>query len=102
MRNHTDLMSPFYRRDEVSSHDEVGATPPDEVEDEDAEDINLDNDERSGAYERGFEAGECDAQNGSKTDNPYALDTFLTSHELWQDGYETGMDPGGLRDQDGT
>jgi hypothetical protein len=92
-------MSPFYRRTEVSSHDEVWTASPDEIEDADAEDINSDNDEQSGAYERGFEAGECDARDGSKTDNPYILDTFLTSHELWQDGYEAANGAGGSHDQ---
>ena len=40
----------------------------------------------SGVYERGFEAGEHNSREGSMTDNPYALDTLMASHETWGRG----------------
>jgi len=68
----------------------VRATTTKAIEpDEDADDVYLDTDDELGsAYESGFEAGERDAREGSRTDNPFARDTSMTSFELWQDGYD--------------
>jgi hypothetical protein len=63
--------------------------------DEEINDVDLDFDtdtdaELSGFYEQGFRAGDRDARESTKTDNPFALDTLPAAHELWQDGYEDG------------
>ena len=83
----------------VRNRDET-ISPDEDIADLEPEFDTDPDDELSGVYEHGFEAGERDARDGSKTDNPYALDTFLTSHGLWQDGYEAANGVGDLRDQD--
>jgi hypothetical protein len=69
------------------NHDEAIESFEDEADLEPEFDTDPD-DGLGNAYEQGFRAGERDAREaGSRTENPYALDTSLDSYELWEDGY---------------